>query len=882
MVKKKGAKSAAGAKSKGGKTGDKKGGTKNKNSLGSYGHLAKQAKTRKGMASGPSPATSLKQGLGSMSVLKDLHDGIPVTKISHNGDFHRRLLTLSKDRCTLFVTHRKVADAIHVSRLPKPVWTRSKGWNGSYQRYIDVADFLDIQVGVVGTQDCEKALDKKKLDELTASLVTVHHREYLGQRSLSFLVENPSHRKALVAALTTMRRNYLNQEQWVGREILLLRYVWYDIDADMNSMISQKEFVKICERINLYIPEADKRFQDFLKTNGIKKKEITYGQCTKLLNSLKGKEAVDEVWKQLFGNVQSITAKTFHQKFIIAAQGEKKTELQDAKDLIASLNTVELEVGSEPKHSLKLEKTRFAEFLRSEWNDAFDPKSQEKPKKALTKPLSAYWINTSHNTYLMGDQLKSKSSVEAYTDALQRGCKCLELDCWNGSKNKDDYVPVVYHGHTLTSKIELRQVLLVVQNYLQTHPDYYPIILSIENHCSLPYQEVMAKMIKEIFGARLYIPTSAQRTMKMPTPEELKGMVIIKGKRPPDPDDGEEDEPKGTEVNKRNTETFFADMFEKFEPERKPASSRISSFVPKSFAIGRCQETGSGKGKEKHAMEPEDDDDDGEIPKYSKELLEFTYFHKTKFRFFEESIDLMPSHMHSIGETKIVKLVTQYDNNPDLWRQYNTGHMTRTYPAGTRVDSSNYNPVLAWAMGCQLVALNFQTSDLNLALNDGRFRQFGNCGYVEKPKSIMGFEKPKSKKITIRILSGSCLPKPKGEKTGEHIDPFVKLELHDVRVTKRGKEQFYTQAHVTKCADNNGYSPVWSDESKEFVAENPGVAMLVFRLIDEDIGVNDQIASAAIPVSCLRKGFRSIQLRDPRNSRLGPFHYATLLVHIVF
>eukprot|EP00980_Cylindrotheca_fusiformis_P023799 scaffold11028_cov73-Cylindrotheca_fusiformis.AAC.1 len=64
-------------------------------------------------------------------------------------------------------------------------------------------------------------------------------------------------------------------------------------------------------------------------------------------------------------------------------------------------------------------------------------------------------------------------------------------------------------------------------------------------------------------------------------------------------------------------------------------------------------------------------------------------------------------------------------------------HMTRTYPAGVRVDSSNYNPMLAWSLGCQMVALNFQTSDTHLILNDGRFRANGGCGYVPKPASVM-------------------------------------------------------------------------------------------------------------------------------------------------
>lgn len=35
--------------------------------------------------------------------------------------------------------------------------------------------------------------------------------------------------------------------------------------------------------------------------------------------------------------------------------------------------------------------------------------------------------------------------------------------------------------------------------------------------------------------------------------------------------------------------------------------------------------------------------------------------------------------------------------------------MSRIYPKGTRMDSSNYMPQMFWNVGCQMVALNFQT-----------------------------------------------------------------------------------------------------------------------------------------------------------------------------
>lgn len=44
-----------------------------------------------------------------------------------------------------------------------------------------------------------------------------------------------------------------------------------------------------------------------------------------------------------------------------------------------------------------------------------------------------------------------------------------------------------------------------------------------------------------------------------------------------------------------------------------------------------------------------------------------------------------------------------------IFRSYNKRQMSRIYPKGTRVDSSNYSPQPFWNVGCQMVALNYQT-----------------------------------------------------------------------------------------------------------------------------------------------------------------------------
>jgi phosphatidylinositol phospholipase C delta len=130
---------------------------------------------------------------------------------------------------------------------------------------------------------------------------------------------------------------------------------------------------------------------------------------------------------------------------------------------------------------------------------------------------------------------------------------------------------------------------------------------------------------------------------------------------------------------------------------------------------------------------------------------------QTKLKNWHESVMKATHHMHSFLENNVRLLSCKMDCRK--WAIYNQSHISRTYPTGSWVDSSNYLPILPWSVGCQLVALNFQTNDAVLQLNDGRFWENGGCGFVLKPMSIMEMHEPAKEQrlpwmLSIRILSG--------------------------------------------------------------------------------------------------------------------------------
>lgn len=603
-------------------------------------------------------------------------------------------------------------------------------------------------------------------------------------------------------------------------------------DKNKDNKMSFKELKSFLQEVNV---ETDDNYakQIFQQCDRSKTGSLEDDEIEEFYTILTTREEIDVIFSTYRDSENFMSASNFH-KFLKEEQQENVT-LDHVKSLIAKY-----EPSEEGKKQESMTKDGFLIYLLSDDGNVFSP-TNLKVYQDMKQPLCHYFISSSHNTYLMEDQLKGPSSTEAYIRALTKGCRCVELDCWDGPNGE----PVIYHGYTLTSKILFKDVIKTIKNYaFKTSP--YPVIISLENHCTLDQQKTMAKHLKDILGDMLLTLPIEGKVKDFPSPEQLKGKILVKGKKLNSLEDSiRETENSITEADDVSDEDEAAEM------EDEAVKSKV------------------------HAKKGT-----GAKLKLAKELSDTVIYCKSvHFRGFEYASEHQSFYeMSSLTESKALKLANESGNS---FIRHNSRQLTRIYPDGMRTDSSNYSAVDMWNVGCQIVALNFQTPCTEMDVYQGKFRDNGFCGYVLKPsflryqqskfnpKSIQDGEWWTPKKLNIMIISGQQLPKV-NKKKSSIVDPFVTVEIFGVARDKEKKS--------TKVVENNGFNPMWN-EHFQFEIDVPALTLVRFLVEDYDASSrNDFVGQYTFPLTSLQLGYRHIHILN-RNGDLYPS--ATLFVHVM-
>ncbi|XP_060050417.1 1-phosphatidylinositol 4,5-bisphosphate phosphodiesterase zeta-1 [Erinaceus europaeus] len=491
----------------------------------------------------------------------------------------------------------------------------------------------------------------------------------------------------------------------------------------------------------------------------------------------------------------------------------------------------------------------------------------ERVYQDMTHPLNDYFISSSHNTYLVSDQLLGPSDLWGYISALVKGCRCLEIDCWDGSQNE----PVVYHGYTLTSKLRFKTVIQAIRKYAFIASEY-PLVLSLENHCSPPQQEVMADNLLSTFGEALISDILDGFPDKLPSPEALKYKILVKNKK------------IGTlKKTQERRDSDKHDQVEEYEDEEEEEEDEEEEEEE--------EEEDKDKGSEMLDIS-KDNEEEGMVstsslrrPSLFKRkrdtvalaLSDLVIYTKAeKFKSFQHSQMYQQfNEANSIGEKQARKLSKLKAQEFIL---HTKKFITRIYPKATRADSSNFNPQEFWNMGCQMVALNFQTPGLPMDLQNGKFLDNGSSGYLLKPHFLRDKNSkfdpniiPKDSSpftLTIRLISGIQLP-PSYHSSTNKADALVVVEIFGVP-----NDQVKQQTRVIK---KNAFSPKWN-ETFTFIIEVPELALIRFVVENQGfISGNEFLGQYTLPVLCMNKGYRRVPLFSKMGESLEP---ASLFVYV--
>ncbi|EOA90495.1 uncharacterized protein SETTUDRAFT_103408 [Exserohilum turcica Et28A] len=690
--------------------------------------------------------------------------------------------------------------------------------------------------------------------------------------------------------------------------------------------------VELCRSLHINCSEATLRLY-FQKADTLDTGKLNQSQFLSFVRRLKERKDIKMIYKSYTSGSKIEMDKVTFFSFLQQEQGvDVNADLEYwtntfekfARATKPRAATTPVEGGDVPL-PLAMNFSAFQTFLTSAANSILRPVgSQQK----LDRPLNEYYISSSHNTYLLGRQVAGESSTEAYITALQKGCRCLEIDCWDGADN----VPVVMHGRTLTKSILFQDTIKVINKYAFTESPY-PVILSLEVHCSPIQQSAMVKIMIQEFGDKLVLQPLDFESQCLPSPEELKHRILIKVKGAA----GEEFDTRAlmSEITSRRQRSFSSPWSRPVvmndnvipnspllssppsmsPPERSAtfwATPRTSNnTLPTSTAVSSAEDSDSPNATAADAAEVADDRHKTKKNKtnnITKELGSLgVYTRGVKFTDFASMEANTFNHVFSINERAFDKLTKPGAREKHLLEEHNMRCLMRVYPHAFRINSSNFDPLKFWRRGVQMAALNWQTYDLGQQLNEAMFAGGDDrTGYVLKPAAlrlesqtpVIGHRKAPKKevKFTVQIISAQQLPRPRGLGQEANINPYVEFEMYcaeDMGANATGiggQDASARNGHSgignplrkrTRIVEGNGYNPEFGNEIDMTVTTRyPSLVFVrwtVWNSLDARTTNHAPLATFTAKLSSIQQGYRHLPLYDSNGEQ---YLFSTLFCKI--
>ena len=245
--------------------------------------------------------------------------------------------------------------------------------------------------------------------------------------SLDLVAESKEDRDMWVDALTHLIVTIKSLGQQKEYEIFL-RKQFQNADKNKNGSLTFDEVKTLTEQLNVKMDKEDlKKLFDVANKNPAKHREDEALDQDEFLafyySLLKRPELEDVFFKYAKTESESGSLR-------LSAEDLAKFQCEEQKHEMLEEECEKLIRAFEPNPDVKsLSLEGFIHFMMfSDLQEIVDNAKRHTVYQDMTRPLSHYWIASSHNTYLTGNQVTGESSVDAYINALKKGCRCVERE----------------------------------------------------------------------------------------------------------------------------------------------------------------------------------------------------------------------------------------------------------------------------------------------------------------------------------------------------------------------------------------------------------------------------------------------------------------------